>query len=86
MNMGLKAKIKKLFPKPVNTPIVTMPSNGEELKDKVALISGGSGGIGLEIAKTFLKSGAKVIISGTNQGKLDKICSELNNENLKSMF
>lgn len=85
MGFGIKTKIKKLFPKPVNTPIVIMPSNGEELKNKVALISGGSGGIGLAIARTFLKSGAKVIITGTNQGKLEKICSEIDDENLKSI-
>lgn len=42
--MGLKSKIKRLFPKPVNTPIVVMPSKGNELKGKIALISGGSGG------------------------------------------
>lgn len=85
MGFGIKSKIKRLFPKPVSVPVVVMPSNGEELKDKVALISGGSGGIGLAIAKTFLQSGAKVVIAGTNQEKLEKACAELNNENLKSI-
>lgn len=43
---------------------------GDLLKDKVALITGGSGGIGFAIAKAFLDSGCKVIIAGTNEKKL----------------
>lgn len=85
MRFGIKTKIMNLFPKPVITPIIIMPSNGEELKGKVALISGGSGGIGLSIAKEFLKSGAKVIITGTNHSKLDKVCSKTDDDNLKSI-
>ena len=41
------------------------------LKDKTILITGGSAGIGLEAAKQFLEVGAKVIITGRNQEKLD---------------
>ena len=41
------------------------------LKNKTILITGGSAGIGLEAAKQFLKIGAKVIITGRNQEKLD---------------
>ena len=47
------------------------------LKNKVAFISGGSGGIGFAIAKAYLKSGCKVIISGTNSQKLKDKCSQL---------
>ncbi|MEP6676195.1 MAG: SDR family NAD(P)-dependent oxidoreductase [Ferruginibacter sp.] len=42
-----------------------------ELKGKTILITGGTAGIGLEAAKQFLSSGAKVIITGRNQEKLD---------------
>jgi len=41
------------------------------LKGKTVLITGGSAGIGLEAARQFLASGAKVIITGRNQEKLD---------------
>ena len=41
------------------------------LKGKTILITGGSAGIGLEAAKQFLEIGAKVIITGRNQDKLD---------------
>ncbi len=42
-----------------------------ELKGKTVLITGGTAGIGLEAAKQFLANGAKVIITGRNQDKLD---------------
>jgi 3-oxoacyl-[acyl-carrier protein] reductase len=44
------------------------------LKDKVALITGASGGIGEAIAKEFIAQGAKVILTGRNEAKL-KECS-----------
>lgn len=41
------------------------------LEGKTILITGGSAGIGIEAAKQFLEIGAKVIITGRNQDKLD---------------
>lgn len=43
-----------------------------EIKGKTILITGGTAGIGLEAAKQFLANGAKVIITGRDQSKLDK--------------
>ncbi|MCE1247081.1 MAG: SDR family oxidoreductase [Firmicutes bacterium] len=47
------------------------------LKDKVAIITGGSSGVGFSTAKLFLENGAKVVITGRNREKLDKAVEEL---------
>lgn len=49
----------------------------KELQNKVALITGGTSGIGLETAKTFIQEGAKVIITGRYQSTLDEAVLEL---------
>ena len=42
-----------------------------QIKGKTVLITGGAAGIGLESARQFLANGARVIITGRNQAKLD---------------
>ena len=42
------------------------------IKDKVAFITGASSGIGLSTAEAFVKEGARVIICGRNQEKLEE--------------
>ena len=47
------------------------------LKNAVALVTGGSSGIGHGIAKSLIDSGARVAITGRDKGKLDKAAKEL---------
>ena len=47
------------------------------LKDKVALITGGSSGIGLAIAAKLAAEGCKVAIAGRQKAKLDAATVEI---------
>lgn len=49
----------------------------DKLKNKVAVITGGSSGIGLATAKEFVANGAKVVIFGRGKQALDQAVSEL---------
>jgi len=50
----------------------------ENLKDKVAVITGGNSGIGYATAKVLNEKGAKVIITGRRKEAIEKAASELN--------
>ena len=82
--MGLGLKIRELISYyyskknekniiPINIPKV----QSNLLNNKVALIVGGTGGIGKAIAEAFIEAGAKVIISGTNEEKINRIVEKL---------
>ena len=51
------------------------------LKDKVAVVTGGTRGIGLAIVRTFLEQGAKVILFGSRQETADATVAKLKSEN-----
>ena len=53
-------------------------------KNRTALVTGGAQGFGLDIAKRFLKSGAKVIIWDIDSEMLKKTIAEINDPNLSS--
>lgn len=70
------------------------------VKDKVAVITGGSGVLGSKMAEGLLNAGAKVVLLGRNVEKLDKLvkslsgtgrditglkCNVLEEENIKSV-
>ena len=47
------------------------------IKGKTALVTGGSSGLGLMMAKGLLQNGAKVVIASRNQQKIDRAAREL---------
>ena len=51
------------------------------LKDKVAIVTGGTRGIGYAIVKKYLENGAKVILFGSRPETLEKALSSLKSEN-----
>lgn len=58
--------------KNVTANICSITQN-ELLKNRTALVTGGTSGIGLEITKAFLRSGASVVFTGRNEEKINKI-------------
>ena len=61
-----------------------MVKNEYHFKNRTALITGGAQGFGLDIAKRFLNSGAKVIIWDIDAKLLDIAKKDIKNENLSS--
>ena len=55
-----------------------------DFNNRTALITGGAQGFGLDIAKRFLNSGAKVIIWDVDSKMIEKATKDLNNSNLSS--
>ena len=56
--------------------------NQFDLKNRTAIITGGAQGFGYDIAKKFLKSGAKVIIWDIDEVELKKVYKKINDSNL----
>lgn len=49
------------------------------LKGKVAIITGGGQGIGAAIAESYAREGAKVLITGRTQSKLEEVADRIRN-------
>ena len=55
-----------------------------DFNNRTALVTGGAQGFGLDIAKRFLKSGAKVIIWDIDSKMIEKAQNDLDNSNLSA--
>ena len=56
-----------------------MNSNSQKLTGKIALVTGGTSGIGLATAKRFVSEGAHVFITGRRQTELDAAVKRIGN-------
>lgn len=65
---------------------ITQCVKENSLKNKVILITGGSSGIGLAIAKKVLECGARVIITGRNETKLQTVLNNICSKNVKGLI
>ncbi|MBR1376802.1 MAG: SDR family oxidoreductase [Bacilli bacterium] len=75
MKKAIKKIINKIAIKKV--PIYVPVYEGEILKGKTILVTGGTSGIGYSIAEASLKNGANVIITERNKEKLDNALKTL---------
>lgn len=48
-----------------------------ELQDSVYLVTGGSSGLGRAMAESLIENGAKVVITGRDKDKLEKVADEI---------
>ena len=55
-----------------------------DFKNRTAIVTGGAQGFGFDIAKRFLKSGAKVIIWDNDPKAIESAVKDINNPNLSS--
>ena len=55
-----------------------------DFKNRTAIVTGGAQGFGFDIAKRFLKSGAKVIIWDNDPKAIESAIKKINNSNLSS--
>lgn len=83
MAYSIKQIIKFIFDR---RPVINLKCNVITLQpsmllaNRCAIITGGTSGIGLAIAKAYIKAGAVVIITGRNQDKLNTVSNNIRNE------
>lgn len=73
----------------LRTPVVhlniTYSKPNERFLGHNVMVTGGSSGIGLAIAKAFLSEGARVLICARNQKGLDEVAGKINSDHLYTM-
>lgn len=79
--MSIKSLIKNILsmaqPKRIVNANFTFKDEKTYMADKIVLVTGGGSGFGFAIAKRFVECGAKVIITGRNEKKLESAVKSL---------
>ena len=73
---GIKYIVNGQPQKHITCNVAFLPPN-ELLKGRCALITGGTSGIGFSIAQAFINAGAKVIITGRSEERINKALESL---------
>lgn len=63
-----------------------MPKTAQRLKNRTALITGASRGIGLAMARAFAREGCNLILTARNQQSLQKVSRELLRQKARVLF
>ena len=56
-----------------------------DLKDKVAVVTGGAGGIGTEIAMEYARAGASVVLASRNRDSLENVATEISKLDVRAL-
>ena len=56
-----------------------------DLKDKVAVVTGGAGGIGTEIAMEYARAGASIILASRNRDSLENVATEISKLDVRTL-
>ena len=73
----LRRMLAKPTPERKVYPKISILAPSELLSGRTALITGGTSGIGYEIAKAFIDAGCFVVITGRNQERVDDACRRI---------
>lgn len=77
LKSAVKGILRSVQPRTAVQANISQLALNELLKDRCALITGGTSGIGFAIAEAYLKAGAKVIVTGRSESKLKKAVDDL---------
>lgn len=80
LKKGVGFFLTSIAPKTQVYPKVISLSPNKLLLGRIALITGGTSGIGYEIAKSYVNSGASIIITGRKQERIDEAVEKLKAE------
>lgn len=64
---------------------MTIGENNYLLPDKLAWVTGATGGIGSAIARTLLANGARVVLAGRDSERLEQLATELRKDNFEQL-